>query len=135
MVCFCRNIKLNATYLCLGEHEAGGDLKALGSGEVLVLPELFFQLEQLLAGEGCPGSPGFSEQCMLRSTCNTKPARARFYLRDTPQHIQMVLISAVINLRPLCQPGYTSAQANARAREEDTLAWHQPLIRSTARLP
>lgn len=121
------------SYLCLGKHEAGGDLEALGSGEVLVLPELFFQLEQLLAGEGRPGSPGFSEQCMLRSTCNTKPARARFYLRDTPQHIQMVLISAVINLRPRSLPGYTSA--SERAREEDTLAWHQPLIRSTARLP
>lgn len=57
--------------LRLGEHEAGGHLEALGSGQVLVLTELFLQLQQLLARERRAWSPRLAEQRMLRSaSCN-----------------------------------------------------------------
>ena len=48
-------------YLGLGEHEGSGHLKALGPGQILVLLELLFQLEELLAGEGRAGPPGLPQ--------------------------------------------------------------------------
>lgn len=57
------------TDLGFGEHEAGGDLEALGSGEVFVLPEMLLQLEQLLGREGCPRPPSLTQQAVSSHTC------------------------------------------------------------------
>jgi hypothetical protein len=52
-------------YLCLREAECGGDLVSLGPGEVLALPELFLQLQQLLRREGGPRPPVLTQQRVL----------------------------------------------------------------------
>jgi len=56
-------------YLRLGEHQCCGHLKALGSGQVLVELELVFELQELLAGEGCAGPTALPHQARLRGGC------------------------------------------------------------------
>ena len=46
------SIRLFLFYLRFGEGERGGELGALGDGQVLFLAELLFQRHQLLRGEG-----------------------------------------------------------------------------------
>lgn len=62
-------------YLCLGEHQRRGHLKALGSGQVLVELELVLQLQELLAGEGCAGPAALPHQARLRDGCRTDSGR------------------------------------------------------------
>lgn len=57
------------------EHETGGDLEALGSGEILVLSEVLLQLEQLLGREGCPRPPSLTKQAVTSHTCIRKAER------------------------------------------------------------
>jgi hypothetical protein len=52
-------------YLCLWEAECGGDLVPLGPGEVLALPKLFLQLQQLLRREGGTRSSVLTQQRVL----------------------------------------------------------------------
>ena len=52
-------------YLCLREHETRGHLEALGSREVLVLPEVLLQFQQLLRRECCAGTPGLPQERVL----------------------------------------------------------------------
>lgn len=64
--------------LRLREHEAGSDFEALGSGQILVLSELFFQLQQLLTGEGCARPPCLAEEGVLRAaTCEVGQPRVK----------------------------------------------------------
>lgn len=55
-------------YLCFCKHKAGCNLEPLRPGQVLVLSELFLQLEELLAGERRPRPPRLAHQCVV-STC------------------------------------------------------------------
>ena len=56
------------TNLSLGEHERGGHLETLGSGQVLVHLELALQLQELLRGEGRPGTSGLAHGSGLSPT-------------------------------------------------------------------
>ena len=53
------------SHLCFGQHQGGGHLEALGSGQVLVEFELVLQLQQLLACEGRTGSTTLAQQARL----------------------------------------------------------------------
>ena len=59
-------------YLCLRQHERRGHLKALGSGEILVLLELLFQLEKLLTGESRPGPSRLPQDGGVLVTCSRR---------------------------------------------------------------
>lgn len=48
-------------YLRLCEHEVRGHFEPLGPGEVLVHPELVFELQELLAREGGAGTPRLAQ--------------------------------------------------------------------------
>ena len=52
---------LSVTYLCFCKAEPGGDLVALGSGQILALLELGLQLEQLQRGVGGAGLAALPE--------------------------------------------------------------------------
>ena len=69
--------RVEVTNLGLSEHQTGGHLEAFGSREVLVLPELVFQLQKLLTGEGSPRSARLAEQRVLGSSWGRSERRGR----------------------------------------------------------
>ena len=75
-------------YLCFCEAEPGGDLVALGSGQILALLELGLQLEQLQRGVGGARLPALPEHRVV-VTC--RGAIVEKYISDLNiQKIRMV---------------------------------------------
>lgn len=57
-------------HLRLRQHQTGGHLEPLRSRQVLVLPEVFLQFEELLRREGGARASRLPQEAVLAHTCN-----------------------------------------------------------------